>query len=141
MLLVIGAFTIGLILSLLAFGVFISFRVFAFPDITADGSVTLGGGGCGRPARRSRPPDGRHCRGIWRWRTGRRDDRRAAYPFQDQRAAVGHPGDDGALFREPTHHGEEQSPALVGADARLDGGKRRNAVAGYFERPHISVGR
>ena len=42
MLLLIGAFTIGLILSLLAFGVFISFRVFAFPDITADGSVTLG---------------------------------------------------------------------------------------------------
>ena len=43
MLLVIGAFTIGLILSLLAFGVFISFRIFAFPDITADGSITIGG--------------------------------------------------------------------------------------------------
>jgi putative tryptophan/tyrosine transport system permease protein len=43
MLLVIGAFTIGLILSLLALGVFISFRIFEFPDITADGSITLGG--------------------------------------------------------------------------------------------------
>src|SRR5262245_25385729 len=43
MLLLIGAFTIGLILSLLALGVFISFRIFDFPDITADGSVTLGG--------------------------------------------------------------------------------------------------
>src|SRR5436190_18437404 len=43
MLLLIGALTIGLILSLLAFGVFISFRIFAFPDITADGSITLGG--------------------------------------------------------------------------------------------------
>ena len=43
MLLVIGAFTIGLILALLALGVFISFRIFAFPDITADGSITLGG--------------------------------------------------------------------------------------------------
>jgi putative tryptophan/tyrosine transport system permease protein len=43
MLLLIGAFTIGLILSLLALGVFISFRVFAFPDITGDGSITLGG--------------------------------------------------------------------------------------------------
>jgi len=42
MTLLIGALTIGLILSLLAFGVFISFRVFSFPDITADGSVTLG---------------------------------------------------------------------------------------------------
>jgi putative tryptophan/tyrosine transport system permease protein len=42
MTLLIGAFTIGLILSLLALGVFISFRIFSFPDITADGSITLG---------------------------------------------------------------------------------------------------
>jgi putative tryptophan/tyrosine transport system permease protein len=42
MTLLIGAFTVGLILSLLALGVFISFRVFNFPDITADGSSTLG---------------------------------------------------------------------------------------------------
>ncbi len=38
----IGALTIGTILSLLALGVYISFRIFAFPDITADGSITLG---------------------------------------------------------------------------------------------------
>jgi putative ABC transport system permease protein len=38
----IGALTDGVILALLALGVFISFRVFAFPDITADGSITLG---------------------------------------------------------------------------------------------------
>src|SRR5262245_37454580 len=40
--LLIGALTIGLILSLLALGVFVSFRIFSFPDITADGSITLG---------------------------------------------------------------------------------------------------
>jgi putative ABC transport system permease protein len=40
--LLVGAFTIGLILSLLALGVFISFRIFSFPDITTDGSITLG---------------------------------------------------------------------------------------------------
>jgi len=40
--LLITTFTIGCILSLLALGVFISFRIFAFPDITVDGSVTLG---------------------------------------------------------------------------------------------------
>src|SRR5690242_4859009 len=40
--LLIGAFTIGLILSMLALGVFVSFRIFHFPDITADGSITLG---------------------------------------------------------------------------------------------------
>jgi len=40
--LLIGTFIIGWILALLALGVFISFRIFAFPDITVDGSVTLG---------------------------------------------------------------------------------------------------
>jgi len=42
MTLLIGALTIGLILSLLAFGVYIGFRIFNIPDITAEGSVTLG---------------------------------------------------------------------------------------------------
>src|SRR5690348_15675372 len=42
MTLLIGATTIGLILSLLAMGVYLSFRIFNFPDITADGSITLG---------------------------------------------------------------------------------------------------
>lgn len=46
MTLLLGAFTIGLILSLLALGVFISFRVFDFPDITTDGSITLGAAIC-----------------------------------------------------------------------------------------------
>lgn len=40
--LLIGSFTIGLILALLALGIFISFRVFNFPDITAEGSFTFG---------------------------------------------------------------------------------------------------
>lgn len=40
--LLVGAYTIGIILALLALGVFVSFRIFAFPDMTAEGSVTLG---------------------------------------------------------------------------------------------------
>ena len=40
--LVIGAFTMGLILSLLSLGMFISFRMIRFTDITVDGSITLG---------------------------------------------------------------------------------------------------
>ena len=40
--LLLGALTLGFIFSLVALGVFISFRIFAFPDITADGSSTLG---------------------------------------------------------------------------------------------------
>jgi putative ABC transport system permease protein len=46
MTLLVGALTIGLILSLLALGVFISFRIFDFPDITADGSITFGAAVC-----------------------------------------------------------------------------------------------
>ena len=40
--LLIGSMTLGLILSLLALGVLISFRLFDFPDITTEGSITLG---------------------------------------------------------------------------------------------------
>jgi len=40
--LLIGALTLGLILALLALGVYVSFRIFNMPDLTAEGSVTLG---------------------------------------------------------------------------------------------------
>ena len=39
---VIGALTLGLVFSLLALGVCVSFRIFDVPDITAEGSITLG---------------------------------------------------------------------------------------------------
>ncbi len=42
MTLLIGSTTMGLILAMLALGVYLSFRVFNFPDITADGSITFG---------------------------------------------------------------------------------------------------
>ena len=42
MTLLIGAMTLGLILALLALGVYVSFRIFNIPDMTAEGSVTLG---------------------------------------------------------------------------------------------------
>ena len=41
-----GALEIGLIFSLVALGVFISFRVLNFPDLTVDGSFPLGGAVC-----------------------------------------------------------------------------------------------
>jgi putative ABC transport system permease protein len=40
--LLISALTLGFILSTLALGVYVSFRIFEFPDITAEGSITLG---------------------------------------------------------------------------------------------------
>jgi putative ABC transport system permease protein len=42
MTLLIGAMTLGLILALLALGVYVSFRIFNIPDMTAEGTVTLG---------------------------------------------------------------------------------------------------
>ena len=42
MTLLLSAWTIGAILSLLAIGTYVSFRIFHFPDITVDGSLTLG---------------------------------------------------------------------------------------------------
>lgn len=42
MTLLLGSITIGLVLALLALGIFISFRIFSFPDITAEGSFTFG---------------------------------------------------------------------------------------------------
>jgi putative ABC transport system permease protein len=43
MLLLVSALVFGLVFSLLALGVYISFRIFHFADITADGSFALGG--------------------------------------------------------------------------------------------------
>ena len=43
---VLGAIEIGLIFSLVALGVFISFRLLRFPDLTVDGSFPLGGAVC-----------------------------------------------------------------------------------------------
>src|SRR4029077_10039696 len=40
--LLLSALTLGFILSLLALGVYISFKIFAFSDITAEGSITTG---------------------------------------------------------------------------------------------------
>src|ERR1051326_4655753 len=40
--LLLTAWTLGLILALLALGVFVTFRIFRFSDITVEGSLTLG---------------------------------------------------------------------------------------------------
>ncbi len=45
MTLVIGSLQLGLIYGLLALGVYITFRILNIPDLTADGSFTLGLGG------------------------------------------------------------------------------------------------
>lgn len=44
--LLLSALSLGFIFGLLALGVFVSFRIFAMPDITVDGSITFGGAVC-----------------------------------------------------------------------------------------------
>jgi len=44
--LLLSALSLGFIFGLLALGVFVSFRIFAIPDITVDGSITFGGAVC-----------------------------------------------------------------------------------------------
>lgn len=46
MTLLMGALTLGLIMSLIALGVYVSFRVFGLADITVDGSLTFGAAVC-----------------------------------------------------------------------------------------------
>ncbi len=43
MITLLATWTFGLALALVALGVFVSYRLFSFPDITTDGSFTLGG--------------------------------------------------------------------------------------------------
>ena len=42
MITLLSTWTFGLALGLVALGVFVSYRLFKFPDITTDGSFTLG---------------------------------------------------------------------------------------------------
>ena len=42
MITLLSTWSFGLALALVALGVFVSYRLFSFPDITTDGSFTLG---------------------------------------------------------------------------------------------------
>ena len=86
--LLIGAVTIGLILSLLALGVFISFRIFAFPDITAEGSITLGAAVAGDLPRARRQSLDRHQHRHPRRGAGRGHHRGASHSLQNQPPAL-----------------------------------------------------
>ena len=55
-----GAIEIGLIFGLVALGVFLSFRVINFPDLTVDGSFPLGGAVVRDADRRRHQPLARH---------------------------------------------------------------------------------
>ncbi len=120
--LLIGAFTIGVILSLLALGVFVSFRVFEFPDITADGSITLGAAVAAMLLVAQVHPVLATAIACAAGAVAGATTGSDPHAVQHQPAALGHPGDDGALLDQPARHGQEQRAAALGADARDDGG-------------------
>ena len=115
MTLLIGALTMGLILSLLALGVFISFRIFEFADITGEGSITLGAALASVLLVARRAPRRRDRGGARGRSAGRRDDGRDSHALRHQQAALGHPRDDGALLHQPARHGKEQRASALGA--------------------------
>jgi len=111
--LLIGALSIGFILSLLALGVYVSFRIFGFPDITTEGSITLGAAVAGVLLVHGWPPFAATLAGALRGLSGRRVHRLAGHQIPDQPPALRHHHHDRALLREPSHHGQKQSTAAA----------------------------
>ena len=111
MTLLIGSWTVGLILAVLALGVFISFRIFAFPDITADGSLTLGAAVAAALIVRGYSPWAATAASILAGAAGRGNDRRLAHSVPDQRAARRNSRRHRSLLGQPPRHGPEQHPA------------------------------
>jgi uncharacterized protein YegL len=105
--LLIGALTLGFIFSLVALGVFISFRIFAFPDITADGSSTLGAALAAMLLVKNVNPAIATGSSFFRRLSCRCIDGNPGDEIQDQWTAGGHSGDDRSVFRQPSHHGQK----------------------------------
>ena len=97
MTLLIGALTLGLILALLALGVYVSFRIFNIPDMTAEGSVTLGASVAAAMMVGGHNAVLATAAGHCRWNGRRRRYRAAGHQVQNQRTAQRHPGHDRPL--------------------------------------------
>ena len=100
-----GSLELGMIYAVLALGVFLSFRTLNMPDLTVDGSIVTGmaisavicaGGGHPLLALLGAFVGG--ClAGLLT----------PAYQTQDPGDPGGHSGDDGVLFGESAHHGQD----------------------------------
>ena len=96
--LLIAALTLGLIFSVLALGVYISFKIFNIPDITAEGSITLGGAVAaalilaGLAQRHSYSRPGRCSCGVGDWSNG--------HPLFNSTLAGRHSHNDRPVFGE-----------------------------------------
>ena len=112
-----GAIEIGLIFGLVALGVFLSFRIINFPDLTVDGSFPLGGAVAAALIVAGWNPFAATAVGDRRRRDGRLPHRLAQRAPAHHAAARQHPGDDRAVLGQPARDGQAQRRA----DQRADG--------------------
>ena len=106
-----GALEIGLIFSLVALGVFISFRLLRFPDLTVDGSFPLGGAVCATLIAAGTDPFLATIAATFAGARRRPGDGLAERQAQDHGPAGEHPDDDRAVLGQPAHHGQAQRAA------------------------------
>ena len=106
-----GAIEIGLIFGLVALGVFLSFRIINFPDLTVDGSFPLGGAVAAALIVAGWNPFAATAVGDRRRRAGRLPHRLAQRAAAHHAAARQHPGDDRAVLDQPARHGQAQRRA------------------------------
>ena len=112
-----GAIEIGLIFGLVALGVYLSFRIINFPDLTVDGSFPLGGAVAAALIVAGVNPFAATAAAIVAGACAGAGDRMAQRAAAHHAAAGQHPGDDRAVFDQPAHHGQAQRRA----DQRPDG--------------------
>ena len=96
-----GTFEKGLVFSILALGIFISFRILDIPDLSVDGTFTLGVAVSVMQAFNQGNTAVNSCRSYRRKRDGNtyHKAQRSAY-------TCGNNHNDGSLFHKPENHGQ-----------------------------------
>ena len=111
-----GALEIGLVYGLVALGVFLSFRVLSFPDLTVDGSFPLGAAVAASAIVGGIDPYLATGLRDRRRRARRAGHRLAQRALPDPAPARQHPDHDRAVLDQPAHHGPAQHRAAHRAD-------------------------
>ena len=111
-----GAVEIGLVYGVVACGVFLSFRVLNFPDLTVDGSFPLGAAVTATLLISGINPWAATALALVGGLPGRDGDGFSQRPLRYPQPACQHPDDDRALHRQPAHHGGAQPADSQSAD-------------------------
>lgn len=102
---------LGLVYSVLALGLFLSFRILNTPDLTVDGSFVTGMAISAVLALAGHPAAGAgSC--LCRRQPGRRDYRTLAYTLKNSADSGGDSDDDGFVFGQPENN-ERQAESFT----------------------------